>query len=97
MQASALILSNSVRLYLVWRFVHIQPYDLRYARLAIPAAAGAAAMLAVHAALSGPKWGIDLAVTALSGSVVYCVVLLFFGLTLQERGSVMRLARKVLR
>lgn len=96
-QASALIVSNSVRLYLVWRFVHIQPYDLHYARLAVPAAAGAAAMLAVHTALSGPKWGIDLAATALSGSVVYCVVLLFFGLTLQERGSVMRLARRVLR
>ena len=94
-QASALVLSNALRLYLVWRFVHIQPYDRNYARLAIPAAAGAAVMLAVHSWLSGPKWGIDLVGTALLGGAAYLVVLVAAGLTAGERGSVMRLARKV--
>ena len=35
-QASALVFSNALRLYLVWRFVRIQPYDRYYARLLIP-------------------------------------------------------------
>jgi O-antigen/teichoic acid export membrane protein len=95
-QASALVLSNALRLYLVWRFIQIQPYDRDYARLAIPAAAGAAVMLVVHAWLSGPKWGIDLAGTALLGGMAYLVVLVAAGLTAGERGSVMRLAGKVL-
>ena len=35
-QASALVVSNTLRLWLVWRFVRIQPYDRYYARLLIP-------------------------------------------------------------
>ncbi len=95
-QAGALVLSNALRLYLVWRFIQIQPYDRDYARLAIPAVAGAAVMLVVHSWLSGPKWGIDLAGTALLGGMAYLVVLVAAGLTAGERGSVMRLAGKVL-
>ena len=55
-QASTLVFSNALRLYLVWRFVHIQPYDRDYARLLIPTAIGAAAMIVVHSMLHGPKW-----------------------------------------
>ena len=47
-QASTLVFSNVLRLYLVWRFVHIQPYDRDYARMLIPTAIGAAAMIVVH-------------------------------------------------
>src|SRR5207249_6837552 len=55
-QAVTLTASNGVRLYLVWRFVHIQPFDRHYARLAIPAAAGGGAMVAVHLALRHGAW-----------------------------------------
>jgi O-antigen/teichoic acid export membrane protein len=40
-QASTLVFSNMLRLYLVWRFVHIQPYDRDYARMLDPDAIGA--------------------------------------------------------
>ncbi|MDP9329377.1 MAG: MATE family efflux transporter [Actinomycetota bacterium] len=93
-QATALVFSNSLRLYLVWRFVRIQPYDRNYARLAIPAVIGAVAMLAVHALLSGPKWGLDLVGTALIGGVVYYTSFLLFGLTPNEKGTVMRVLLK---
>ena len=39
----ALVFSNALRLWLVWRFVKIQPYDRNYARLLIPTAVGGAA------------------------------------------------------
>jgi O-antigen/teichoic acid export membrane protein len=93
-QASALVCLNVFRLYLVWRFVRIQPYDRNYTRLAIPAAIGAATMLAVHSWLLGPKWGVDLLATALIGGVVYYSALLLFGLTPGEKRSVMRVLRK---
>src|SRR5439155_8049604 len=35
-QAVTLVVSNAARLYLVWRFVHIQPFNRYYARLALP-------------------------------------------------------------
>ena len=93
-QATALVFSNTLRLYLVWRFVRIQPYDRNYARLAIPAAIGAAAMIAVHAMLSGPKWGVDLLGTALIGALAYYTSFLLFGLTPNEKGIVMRVLSK---
>lgn len=94
-QASALILSNAVRLYLVWRFVRIQPYDRYYARLLVPTAIGATVMIAVHAVTAGPHWAVDLVATGVIGGAVYYVVLLFFGLTPGEKSSVMRLLSKV--
>ena len=94
-QATALVSLNVLRLYLVWRFVRIQPYDVNYARLAIPAAIGAATMLVVHSWLQGPKWGLDLLGTALLGGVVYYSALLVVGLTPGERLSVMRLLRRI--
>jgi O-antigen/teichoic acid export membrane protein len=89
-QASALVFSNAFRLYLVWRFVKIQPYDRYYAKLLVPAALGAIAMLLVHSALSGPKWALDLLGTGLAGGLVYYTAFLLFGLTPAEKGAVMR-------
>jgi len=74
----------------VWRFVRIQPYDRYYAKLLVPAALGAIAMLLVHGALSGPKWALDLVGTSLAGGLVYYTAFLLFGLTPAEKGAVMR-------
>jgi len=93
-QSIALVFSNTVRLWLVWRFVHIQPYDRYYAKLLIPTAIGAAAMLAIHSVLSGPKWGIDLLGTAFVGGVIYYVALVAFGLTPPEKAMVTRVLGK---
>jgi O-antigen/teichoic acid export membrane protein len=89
-QASTLVFSNALRLFLVWRFVGIQPYDRNYARIVGPAALGAFAMLGVHAALEGPKWALDLVVTGLVGGLVYYTAFLLVGLTPGEKGAVMR-------
>jgi O-antigen/teichoic acid export membrane protein len=89
-QATTLVFSNAFRLYLVWRFVRIQPYNRQYARLAIPAAIGAAAMIGIHAVLGGPKWALDLLGTGLVGGLVYYTAFLLLGLTPTERGAVMR-------
>lgn len=89
-QASTLVFSNAFRLALVWRFVRIQPYDRHYARLLVPAATGAVAMLAVHGWLVGPRWAVDLLGTGLIGGIVYYTAFLLFGLTPDEKGAVMR-------
>jgi len=89
-QAITLAASNGVRLYLVWRFVHVQPFDRHYARLAIPAAAGGGAMVAVHLALRHGAWPVDLVVSALAGTAVYVVVLLWVGLAPAERAAIAR-------
>lgn len=95
-QSTTLVFSNMFRLYLVWRFVHIQPYDRYYARLLIPTAIGAVAMIAIHAALAGPKWGVDLLATGIVGGAIYYVAFLFFGLTPAESTMVKRVAGKML-
>ncbi|MGZ4132716.1 MAG: hypothetical protein ACXVWF_06695 [Actinomycetota bacterium] len=95
-QSTALVFSNSVRLWLVWRFVHIQPYDRYYARLLIPTAIGAVAMLAIHSVFAGPKWGLDLLATGIVGGAIYYVAFLFFGLTPAESAMVKRIAGKAL-
>jgi hypothetical protein len=82
------VVSNVGRLYLVWRFVHIQPFNRHYFRLAIPGGAAAAIMLGVHTALSGGPWPVDLLTTAVAGSLVYLGVLLVAGLTPTERMAV---------
>jgi O-antigen/teichoic acid export membrane protein len=93
-QASTLVFSNALRLFLVRRFVGIQPYDRCYARLVVPAALGALAMLGVHAALDGPKWALDLVGTGLAGGLVYYTAFLLFGLTPGEKGAVMRVLNR---
>ena len=90
-QTATVAASNAFRLWLVHRFVGIQPYDRRYLRL-VPAAVGAAvAMVATHAALSGGAWPIDLAGTGLAGLAVYLPLLVGVGLPTEERRAVLRL------
>ena len=95
-QSITLAVSNGARLYLVWRFVHIQPFNRHYARLGIPAAAGGLAMLVVHLGLRQGAWPVDLLGSGLAGMAVYLPILLLAGLTPTERaaiGRVMRLRR----
>jgi O-antigen/teichoic acid export membrane protein len=84
-QAITIGLSNWLRLGLVKKFVGIFPWDKPYARLAVPAAACALAMLAAQAVLPGKKWLLELIGIGLAGAIVYVPVLLRFGLTEGER------------
>jgi O-antigen/teichoic acid export membrane protein len=93
-QATTLVFSNLFRLSLVWRFVHIQPYDRDYARLLVPAALGALTMIGVHSVLEGPRWAVDLLGTGAIGGLVYYTAFLLFGLTPAERGAVMRVLQR---
>jgi O-antigen/teichoic acid export membrane protein len=93
-QACALVFSNAIRLWLVWRFVKIQPYDRYYARLLIPAVIGAVVMLAVHAVAGGPKWAVDLVATGFVGGAAYYVAFLFFGLTPPEKAGALKMIRR---
>jgi O-antigen/teichoic acid export membrane protein len=94
-QAVTLVASNGARLYLVWRFVRIQPFHRHWARLAIPVAAGALAMVGTHALLRHAGWPLDLVVTGAVGTAVYAAGLLAVGLTPAERGAVSRILRAV--
>jgi O-antigen/teichoic acid export membrane protein len=84
-QAVTIACSNALRLWLVHRFVHIQPWDRNYVRLAIPAAACALAMVAAHSVLKDAAWPVVLAGTALVGGVVYAPLAVVFGLTASEK------------
>jgi O-antigen/teichoic acid export membrane protein len=92
-QAVTLTVSNAVRLYLVWRFVRIQPFNRVYARLAIPAAAGLLTMIGVDALLSGSVWWANLILTGAVGGIVYAVALVAFGLSRTERDAAERILR----
>src|SRR5438445_6608997 len=87
-QATTMVASNAGRLYLVWRFVHIQPFSRHYARLAIPASITAAVMVATHLALHARAWPVDLAGTAVLGGAVYIAALLLTGLAPAERAAI---------
>ena len=93
-QAITLVVSNAARLYLVWRFVHIQPFSRQYFRLIIPAATGGAAMLGVHLAVRQLAWPVDLVASGSIGTFVYVTVLLMFGLAPVERGALIRILRR---
>jgi O-antigen/teichoic acid export membrane protein len=92
-QTVTIAASNALRLWLVWRFVHIHPYDSRYARLLIPAALTGAAMTAAHLVLAKAAWPVDLLGTAVIGGVVYLPAILVFGLTPGERATIARFLR----
>jgi O-antigen/teichoic acid export membrane protein len=94
-QAVTMAFSNLLRLYLVWRFVRIQPFTAAYARLAIPAAVGGVVMYAVHAAATGTSWPVDLLLSGVTGTLAYVAVLIPTGLTAGERRSLRRLAGRV--
>jgi O-antigen/teichoic acid export membrane protein len=92
-QAVTMTFSNAARLYLVWRFVGIQPFTRHYARLVIPALAGAVAMLAVHHVLGGKVWAVDLVACGLVGTAVYLAVLVASALTPGEKAALGSLIR----
>lgn len=94
--ALTMALSKVARLWLVWRFVHIQPFDRDYARLAIPTAAAFAAGVAAHLLLRGQAWPVDLMATGVAALVAYVPTLLFFGLPEAERRTAFRLGGAVL-
>jgi O-antigen/teichoic acid export membrane protein len=93
-QAITITCSNALRLYLVYRFVGIHPYDRHYARLVVPAAVTAAVMLGVHAVLGESVWPVDLLGTASLGGVAYLASMVVLGLTPTERATVRRLLRR---
>jgi O-antigen/teichoic acid export membrane protein len=90
-QAAAMVVSNVARLYLVWRFVHIQPFTGRFARLAIPSVAAAAAMVPAHLLVEGEGWVLDLVVTGVIGLAVFVAVLYLSALTAGERRAIEQL------
>ena len=96
-QSVTLAASNALRLWLVWRFVRIEPWDRRYARLAVPAVIGAAVMVAAHAVVPEAKWFLNLTVTALVGGAAYAAALLAVGLPDTERAAAFRFAGKLAR
>jgi O-antigen/teichoic acid export membrane protein len=90
-QAITLTVSNAARLYLVWRFVKIQPFNRHYFRLAIPAAAGGLVMLGMHLVLRNGAWPLDLIASGAAGTFAYGTVFLLAGMTPAERGALMRI------
>lgn len=94
--ALTMALSKVARLWMVWRFVHVQPFDRQYARLALPTVAALAAGLAAHLLAGGSSWPLDLAVTGLSVGIAYFGVLLAAGLPPAERRAALRLASAAL-
>jgi len=93
-QAITLTCSNALRLWLVYRFVKIHPYDRHYFRLVVPGAICAAAMLAANLALRGSSWPVELAGTALAGAVAYVPSLVLLGLTPMEKATVRTVLRR---
>jgi O-antigen/teichoic acid export membrane protein len=86
-------LSNLARLVLVRRFVNISPYEKDYARLVAPTAIAFGLMWLVHRMVEGSWWA-DLAVTTVTGVVVFVGALLAVGLTDKERAGLSALAAK---
>ncbi len=84
-QAITIACSNWLRLVLVKRYVGIFPWDRSYARLLVPAAACALAMLAVQAVIGDTKWLLQLVAMAVVGALVYVPALLAFALVPSER------------
>lgn len=94
-QTITIAASNALRLYLVWRYVGIHPYDRRYALLLVPAAVGGAVMLAVHAVLSGEAWPVDLLGTAVIGACGYVGAVVVFALTADEKAAARSMLARV--
>lgn len=91
--AVTLSASNAVRLWLIWRFIKVQPFTRDFVRLAIPTALAALAATGAHVLLDGLGWQLDLAGTAAATLLGYGVGLLAGGLAPTERGAVLRVFR----
>ena len=89
-------LSKWARLALVKRFVGIQPYDRRYGRLLPPALVGLAVMWLVHRSAGG-GFLLDLAGTAILGSIAYVAAYWVLGLTPEERSGALGLLGRLRR
>jgi O-antigen/teichoic acid export membrane protein len=89
-QTLTTVASNGAR-WLVWRFVHIQPLTSLYARLAIPAVAGGLVMALVAFATRRSPWPVQLAATAVAGTIAYVAVLALAGLNRTEIRALGRL------
>jgi O-antigen/teichoic acid export membrane protein len=89
-QATTLVVSNAVRLLLVWRFARIQPFDRRYFRLILPGVVAGLAAVAAHVLLRDASWPVDLVGTAVAGTAVYAGLLLAAGMTPDERSAAFR-------
>jgi O-antigen/teichoic acid export membrane protein/GNAT superfamily N-acetyltransferase len=89
-QTTTIALSNTVRLYLVYRFVHIQPFSWAYAKLLVPAAACLAAMIGASVVLADAGWVVHVLGVGVAGVVVYVPLLLLFGLTRSEEAVIKR-------
>lgn len=90
-QTTTIALSNAVRMYLVWRFVGIQPFNRHYLRLAVPAIVCFAGMIAGSLVLRDARPAVLLLGTALVGAIAYVPVLLRFGLTPTEKRTIRHL------
>jgi O-antigen/teichoic acid export membrane protein len=89
--ALTMALSKLARLWLVWRFVGIQPYDRNYVRLAVPAGASLLAAWGTAQTLSDGAWPVTLVATAAVGTAVYLAALLAAGLAPEERRALRRM------
>jgi O-antigen/teichoic acid export membrane protein len=96
-QAATLTFSALARLFLVRRFLGIWPFDASFLRLVIPTVVGGLVMFGVHETIPDRLWLLDLAGSALGGTIAFAMAMLAIGLTVPERASVQRLAAKVLR
>jgi O-antigen/teichoic acid export membrane protein len=94
-QAVTIAASNWLRLVLVRRYVGIFPWDREYARLALPAAACAVAMLVTHSFTSDAVWYVDLAAVGVIGGLVYLPALLAFGLAPQDKAGLGKVLARV--
>ena len=94
--ALTMALSKVARLWLVWRFVHIQPFDRQYARLAIPTLAAIAAGVGTHVSLVSASWPVDLLGTGAVVGLVYLVILVAVGLPPAEKRAALRLGSAAL-
>jgi O-antigen/teichoic acid export membrane protein len=84
-QAITIACSNWLRLVLVKRFVGIFPWDASYARLVIPAAGCALAMLAAKVVIGDERWLIQLIVMGVAGAIAYLPAVLLLALVPSER------------
>jgi O-antigen/teichoic acid export membrane protein len=87
-QAITVALSNWLRLSLVRRFVGIFPWDGTYARLLVPAAGCAGAMIVIRVLTGDATWYVRLLLIGVAGVVAYVPLLLLFGLAESERVAV---------
>jgi O-antigen/teichoic acid export membrane protein len=94
--AATMALSKVARLWLVWRFVGIQPYARDYLRLLTPTMAAVVGSLAVHLTLAGLPWQIDLLGTGGVVMAIYFPLLIVAGLPPAERRAALRLVAVVL-